>query len=46
MSLENTNPFFGLLLVGGVLLGMILFCILPMVVSARTLNRMDKKEED
>ena len=46
MSLETGNPLFGLLLVGGVLLGLFLCCVLPMLASARTLNRMDKKEED
>ena len=44
MTLETANPLFGLLLVGGVLLGMILCCVVPMVLSARTLNRMEAEE--
>ena len=45
MTLETASPLFGLLLVGGVLLGLLLCCVLPMILSARTLNRMDKKED-
>lgn len=46
MTLESSNPLLGLLIVGGVLLGMMLFCVLPMIWSARTLNKMEERDEE
>ena len=46
MSLETGNPLFGLLLVGGVLLGLFLCCVLPMIYTAKACDKIDRKEED
>ena len=46
MTLETASPLFGLLLVGGVLLGLLLCCVLPMIYTAKACEKIDRKEED